>query len=152
MDNYNELGRILQNVVSPVVLISGIGMILLSLTNRYGRVIDRTRILKKEVIKASASEKETIVREINILYRRSRILLLSVSLSVISILFVCLLMIIIFINHLFRVNLFTLGISVFTISLITLIASILLFIKDMTLSLKALTLDIEYHIEDRKKD
>ena len=38
---FAELIPVLQMAVGPVILISGIGLILLSMTNRFGRVIDR---------------------------------------------------------------------------------------------------------------
>ena len=40
-----ELIPILQIAVGPVILISGVGLLLLSMTNRLGRAIDRARIL-----------------------------------------------------------------------------------------------------------
>jgi hypothetical protein len=41
----NDLIPVLQVAVGPVILISGVGMLLLTLTNRFGRVIDRSRAL-----------------------------------------------------------------------------------------------------------
>ena len=40
-----DLVPILQMAVGPVILISGVGLLLLSMTNRLGRVIDRSRLL-----------------------------------------------------------------------------------------------------------
>ena len=39
----------LQLSIGPVILISGIGLILLSMTNRFGRVIDRARHLTRDL-------------------------------------------------------------------------------------------------------
>lgn len=147
MHDISELGKILQNSVSPVVLISGIGLLILSLTNRYARTIDRTRVLKKEIIDASAAEKETIIKEINVLYHRSRILLYSICAAVVSVLLVCILIVTLFVSYFFNINLFLLGTVCFVLSLTSLIASTLLFIKDMTISLHALKLDIEPYIK-----
>lgn len=36
-----ELVPILQLAVGPVILISGVGLLLLTLTNRFGRMLDR---------------------------------------------------------------------------------------------------------------
>jgi len=36
---------VLELAVSPAILVSGIGLLLLSMTNRFGRMIDRARIL-----------------------------------------------------------------------------------------------------------
>jgi len=41
----HELIPVLQVAIGPVILISGIGLLLLGMTNRYGRTIDRAREL-----------------------------------------------------------------------------------------------------------
>ena len=50
MQNHSltELVPILQLAIGPVILISGVGMLLLTFTNRFGRVVDRTRGLAVE--------------------------------------------------------------------------------------------------------
>ena len=40
---------VLQVAIGPVILISGIGLLLLTLTNRYGWTIDRSRQLVREL-------------------------------------------------------------------------------------------------------
>ena len=42
-----EVTKILQTSISPVVLISGIGLLVLSMTNRFARTTDRARALSK---------------------------------------------------------------------------------------------------------
>ena len=39
---------VLQTAIGPMILISGLGLILLTMTNRLGRTIDRVRILTAE--------------------------------------------------------------------------------------------------------
>jgi hypothetical protein len=39
----------LQVAIGPVILVSGVGLLLLSMTNRFGRVIDRSRELATEL-------------------------------------------------------------------------------------------------------
>jgi hypothetical protein len=41
--------QILTASIAPVIVISGIGLLLLSITNRYGRAIDRARLIMREV-------------------------------------------------------------------------------------------------------
>lgn len=40
-----ELVPVQQVAIGPVILISGIGLLLLTVTNRFGRILDRSRIL-----------------------------------------------------------------------------------------------------------
>ncbi|WP_345111750.1 DUF2721 domain-containing protein [Candidatus Villigracilis vicinus] len=45
MTSIQELIPVLQTAIGPVILISGVGLLLLSMTNRLSRVIDRARNL-----------------------------------------------------------------------------------------------------------
>lgn len=54
-----ELVPVLQVSIGPVILISGVGLLILSMTNRLGRVIDRGRILDRELRPGSASDSRT---------------------------------------------------------------------------------------------
>ena len=41
-----DIGHIIQLAIAPVFLLTGIGTMLVVLTNRLGRIIDRTRVLE----------------------------------------------------------------------------------------------------------
>ena len=45
-----QLVPIMQLAVGPVILISGVGLLMLTLTNRFGRMIDRTRSIIHEIV------------------------------------------------------------------------------------------------------
>lgn|SRR5215469_4480657 len=47
--------QILTASIAPVIVISGIGLVLLSITNRYGRAIDRARLLMPPPRRTAAS-------------------------------------------------------------------------------------------------
>jgi len=53
-----QLIPVIQTAVGPVILISGVGLLLLSMTNRFGRVLDRARLLARELPVAAATERE----------------------------------------------------------------------------------------------
>ena len=46
--------QILTACIAPVIVISGIGLLLLSITNRYGRAIDRARLIMRELQNSEA--------------------------------------------------------------------------------------------------
>jgi hypothetical protein len=146
--DYSEIAKILQVSISPVALISGVGLIVLSQTNRFGRIVDRARQLEREFNNVDEKGKKIIKAEINILYKRSHILLLAVSTSLISIFFVSLLVITLFGIFYFKKDLSIFIVFCFVASLFSLIISVLFFITDMTLSLKALKLDIKEQIKE----
>ena len=41
--------QILTASIAPVIVISGVGLLLLSISNRYGRAIDRVRLLTRDL-------------------------------------------------------------------------------------------------------
>ncbi len=137
-NDLNQITRILQSSITPVALISGVGLLVLSMTNRFARTTDRARALAKEIKIATGEDAQNLAIQIDILYRRSKILLFSITFALASIFFVSLLIITLFLTYLLTINLDSFAISLFIMSIISLIISLVLFIQDMTLSLRAL--------------
>ena len=50
-----QLIPVIQTAVGPVILISGVGLLLLSITNRFGRIVDRARLLARDAACETAS-------------------------------------------------------------------------------------------------
>ena len=48
----------LRDAIGPVILISGVGLLLLTMTNRLGRAIDRSRQLKQELATRTGHERD----------------------------------------------------------------------------------------------
>ena len=61
MQNFSvaELIPVLQTAIGPVILISGIGLLLLTMTNRLGRAIDRARIIDAQLPQIPEQEQES---------------------------------------------------------------------------------------------
>jgi hypothetical protein len=145
--NLQDLVDILTTSISPVALISGIGLLLLSMTNRLGRVIDRARILSGEIKGKEAADLEKNRNQIAILYRRSKILRAAISCASISVLCASLIIVSLFLIFILSFSLHNAVMILFFIALILLITSIAFFIKDLRVSLNAFTLEIQDHIE-----
>jgi hypothetical protein len=141
MDN-PQLISALQTVISPVVLISGVGMLVLSMTNRFSHTTDRARLLADQRHKVDGVAREQAESQIRILYRRLRILLLAIALALGSVLLTALLIITLFANYLFATTFRGLIVVFFALSLLSLVSSLVLFIRDMSLSLTALQEDL----------
>ncbi len=67
-----ELIPVLQVAIGPVILISGVGLLLLTLTNRFGRAVDRSRQLAREMRDANDLERLRLSGQVEVLYRRGR--------------------------------------------------------------------------------
>src|SRR6185295_15495397 len=89
----NELIPVLQVSVGPVILISGVGLLLLSLTNRFGRAADRSRQLMREMRDAKEEDRRRLNGQVEILYKRARLIQIAIVLSAVSILFAAVLII-----------------------------------------------------------
>ena len=145
MENIQNLIQVMQSAISPIVLISGVGLLLLSFTNRLGRVIDRARFLVKEV--ENGNQNEIIPIQINILYKRGRILRAAITSIVITVLVSSLLILLLFLGFLTDWNMKLLFLSFFIIAIISLIIAVMLFLADVTLTLKALKLQVKGFIQ-----
>jgi len=97
-----ELIPILQVAIGPVILISGIGLLLLSMTSRFGRVIDRAREMLVELHSAPDLERKVISSQIEILSARVVIARQAVRQAIISVLFAALLVITLFLSPILR--------------------------------------------------
>ena len=139
-----QLIPILQVSIGPVILISGVGLILLSMTNRFGRILDRSRQLTSELRSAGDGQGHASAAEqISILYRRARMVRVAIFLAAISVLLAALLIILLFLTALFRYDSAILVITLFIVCMTSLIISLILFLKDINLSLSAFSLEVD---------
>jgi len=138
----SELVPILQTAIGPVILISGIGLLLLTMTNRLGRLIDRSRLLANE-LRRKPIDPEPIQAQLAILQVRAVLVKRAITLSGVSVLLASLLIITLFFTALFRLEDAWLISILFIGCMLSLIGSIIAFIRDVDKSLVALRLELE---------
>ena len=138
----HELIPVLQVAIGPVILISGVGLLLLTLTNRYGRTIDRARHVVREVRECSDAHRQRLEGQIEILYHRARMIRLSIFLAGVSVLLASLLIIVLFLTALWKLEVGLLISLLFIFCMLSLSGSLLAFIRDINLSLVALKLEL----------
>ncbi|MFH1022385.1 MAG: DUF2721 domain-containing protein [Planctomycetota bacterium] len=138
----NELIPVLQMAVGPVILISAVGLLLLTLSNRFGRVIDRSRILCREIRQASGAERDRAAAQVKILLRRAVFIRRSIILAAVSALLSALLVITIFLLALLDGDIAGLIALLFTGALAALVGSLVELLRDINLSLEALKLEL----------
>lgn len=139
-----DLVPILQMAIGPVILISGVGLLLLSMTNRLGRAIDRARLLAEAFRKASAGERGHLAGQLEILSRRARLIRLAITLATLSVLLAGVLIIVLFVAALLRLEVGVLVMIIFVGCIGCLIGSLVVFLADINLSLSALKLEISH--------
>ena len=137
-----QLIPVIQTAVGPVILISGIGLLLLSMTNRFGRVLDRARVLMRDLPAATEAQREHLSGLLAILYRRAKIIRLAIILAAASLLLAGLLIISMFLAALLQVEAVLLVMLCFILCMASLIASLILFLLDLQMSLTALRVEL----------
>lgn len=138
-----ELTPILQTATRPVILISGVGLLILSMTNRLGRVIDRGRLIASSLPKEEGEGRQPLEAKLRILWGRAHVLRAAFGLAAASALAASLLAVLIFVTALAGLEPGWLVVSLFTICLISLIVSLDLFTHDLNQSLAALKLELD---------
>ncbi len=139
----DQLIPVLQLAIGPVILISGIGLLLLSMTNRYGRTIDRARALARERRAASDGETIGIVdAQLAIILRRARIIRRAIARAAISVLLAAILIILLFITVLVRIDVAWALAIIFIGCLAAVIGALVNFIVDINQSLAALKMEV----------
>jgi Cu/Ag efflux pump CusA len=140
----NELVPVLQVAISPVILISGVGLLLLSLSNRFGRAVDRSRQLAREMRQLPPADRQRLSEQVRILYRRAALIQLAITMAAISVLLAAVLIISLFLIALMGWKSGVLPLSALFIGcMLSLIVSLLAFLREIHWSLTALKLELE---------
>ena len=138
----SQLIPVLQTAIGPVILISGVGLLLLSLTNRFGRAVDRTRQILREMRAATGDTQKRLAGQVENLYQRARLIQQAIIFGAISVLFAALLIIALFFMALLKLELAIIISLLFICCLGSLIVSLIAFIMDIRLSLLALKMEL----------
>lgn len=139
----SSLLPMIQLAITPVILITGLGSLLLTMTNRMGRVVDRTRILAGQARAATTGERVHIESQLRMMFRRAKIIRLAVTLVASSMFFSGTLVVMIFLAALLKVSLTAPILGVFVLSVLLLLSALGAFLRDIFLSLNALSLEVK---------
>ena len=83
----SDIGHVIQLAIAPVFLLTGVCTMLMVLTNRLARIIDRTRTLEDRL---DAGPNEMHMDELDVLYRRWHLINFAITLSTGCGLLICL--------------------------------------------------------------
>jgi hypothetical protein len=142
-----SVARILQFSISPVVLISAVGLMLLTLTNRFGRAIDRSRALGREIDEAEAGARGPYQEQLRIVVRRAEWLQYSIVLVAASLFLSCLIIFLMFLKILGGWPVGGGIIVCFGLDILALIGSVSYFTLDLFYSVEALKIEVGRHLD-----
>jgi hypothetical protein len=138
----NSLLPIIQASTTPVILISGLGLLLLTMTNRMGRIIDRTRVYASQLRDAEDHQRKQLEVQLDLTWRRAKMVRLSLTFATSSMLASSALVVAIFLGSTMHVDLSGLMLVLFLSAIALLVASLLAFLRDIFVSLSALRLEV----------
>jgi hypothetical protein len=136
--------QILTASIAPVIVISGVGLLLLSITNRFGRAIDRARLLARELEESDAesARRRHLSDQLRHTNERVHFLRSSMLYASASIFFVSLTVLSLFAEQLLKFQRDFIALPFFALCLLSLVVSMYYSIRDITMSLSALELEL----------
>lgn len=137
-----QLIPVLQTAIGPVILISGVGLLLLTMTNRLGRAIDRARALAGALPSTKGEAIVAVTAQLGIFWRRARLIRLAITLASLSALLAAILIIVLFVTALWNLNTAWFIWGIFVLCMTCLILSLVVFIHDTNQSLAALKMEL----------
>lgn len=143
MESLSSLLPIIQLAITPVILISGMGALMITLTNRMARVVDRTRKVAESISTADAEERKHLESQLVIMWGRALLIRRAVTTNGLSMLVSCLLVVALFAAAMFDWEMKGVVLALFAASILLLTASLVDFLRDIFVSLHALRLQVD---------
>ena len=143
-----SLAHLLELSISPIVLISGVGLLLISQTNRLARAIDRSRKLAGTIREQEAYGKDTtaVRTQLKTLFRRCQILRTAITLLASSILCAGIIILLIALMSFFDLAVRGAAVVIFFVGIACLVGSISMFLIDIFMGLRAIELEVREYI------
>lgn len=143
MDAPSSLIPIIQVSTTPVILISGMGLLLLTMTNRMGRIIDRTRVYAAQLRQSAPADRNALEQQLEHTWRRAKLVRFALTAATGSMLMSAGLVMVIFLGALAQRDFGRLMLGLFAAAILLLVVSLVAFLRDIFVSLAALRLEVE---------
>ncbi|MFL6829514.1 MAG: DUF2721 domain-containing protein [Sphingomicrobium sp.] len=124
---------IVRLAVAPVFLLSGIGAFLNVCANRLSRIVDRSRDIEPRLLASRGSEHDRWIGELRIVDERMRLVSWALSLSVLSAVLICLVVVLLFAGTLTNTHLATVIALLFIASMLAIAVAFSVFLVETRL-------------------
>ena len=131
----SDIGHVISLAIAPVFLLSGVGTMLMVMTNRLARIIDRARMLEDRLDVGYSDEH---MDELDVLYQRSRLINIAIALSTACALLVCLVIAMLFVGDTTKLALGQSIAACFVISMAAQIGSFVYLLREILIASKSL--------------
>jgi hypothetical protein len=138
-----DIAHVIQVALTPIFLISAIGVTLNVLTSRLARIVDRARGMEDRLLHPDhVHDGRDLHAQLKIMARRSRWTNAAIILITLSALFIVLVVVMLFVNAFLRYELSALIAGMFTMSMLTLAAALLAFLIEVRIAATTLRIGI----------
>lgn len=134
VDNLATVTSILQTALTPAFLLVAIGTLLNIFVIRLARIVDRSRELQALHPKTSGKEHELVIDELRIVKKRMATVNMSILLSVLSTIAVCIIIGMLFLMGLAGLAIADAIVATFMVALLLMSASLLYFVREIHLA------------------
>jgi hypothetical protein len=139
-----DVAHLIQVALTPIFLISAIGVTLNVLTSRLARIVDRARAMENEV---SAPNYRPVGRDLHaalgVLARRARYINAAITLITLSALFIALVVVMLFVNAFAHWELSAFIAILFILSMLALASALTAFLIEVRIATTTLRIGIE---------
>ncbi len=129
-----DIAHLIQIALTPIFLISAIGVTLNVLTSRLARIVERARALEERLLPPQTPNSGRLHAPLNILARRARWISAAITLITLSALFIALVVVMLFVNAFLRWDLSIFIACMFIISMSALAAALLAFLVEVRIA------------------
>ena len=141
-----DIAHLIQVALTPIFLISAIGVTLNVLTSRLARIVDRARAVE-DVLREPGRQQQYEGRDLHavlrVLARRSRYINAAITLITLSALFISFVVVMLFVNAFLRWDLSAFIACLFIASMLSLCAALLAFLIEVRIATNTLQIGIE---------
>lgn len=127
------IAHAIQLAVAPVFLLTGVASILSVLTNRLGRIIDRSRFLHGTLLPGIEID-QSVQIELKSLKQRARLIHLAIGLCTTCLLLICSVVAVLFLGSFATLDIAIVIAALFIAAMVCLIAALLNFICEIYLA------------------
>ena len=139
-----DVAHLIQVALTPIFLISAIGVTLNVLTSRLARIVDRARAMESQVSHPDyRPEGRDLNEALSVLARRARYINAAITLITLSALFIALVVVMLFVNAFAHWELSAFIAILFILSMLSLAGALTAFLIEVRIATKTLRIGIE---------
>lgn len=139
-----HIGQVIQAAVAPVFLITGIAALLGVASNRLMRIMDRSRELENSIPDVQdIQSKKVQTEELRYLWKRISLINKAYSLYTLTALLLCVVITVLFISHIYTIQLSVLISSIFVGALMVLIMALMFSLREIFLTTRSLQIRLK---------